>query len=307
MMTALVLTLLAGIAGAATYPTAGVCTGNDVRVRSTPNAEGTKNIVGKLNKGNTVLVFGEVFENGDLWRQVACPDGKGKAWVSGRYLELKDASSSVAYPTMGACTGDGVRVRSTPSAKGNKNIVGKLDKEETIEVFGEVSEDGETWYQVARLDGKGRAWVSGRYLELKELEPVDRMLLLIKQDFPKSPKEARARFGAPSKQESEERDGFTVTTLTWPRFECSWLDGNFLQSVEMRGPSSPGVQGGKDLSFGGIRLGDPEQKVIDVLGEPVDRGDAELSYNNEGEYQSYLTFGLRGGRVITMHYFYEFN
>ena len=295
-------------AHAAAYPTAGTCTGDNVRLRSSPNSEGTKNIVGRLNKGDAVLVFGEVFANGDMWYQAARPDGKGKAWISARYLELRDAGPAAAYPTEGTSTGDGVRLRSAPSAKGTKNVVGALNKEDTVLVFGEVFEEDNTWYEVARPDGKGRAWVNGRFLELlKGLEPVDRILLLIRHDFPKTPRAARARFGAPSRQESEERDGFNVTTLTWPRFECSWLDENFLQSVEMRGPSAPGVQGGKDLSFGGVRLGDPESKVIDILGEPESRADAELSYNNEGEYQSYINFGLKDGRVVTMHYFYEFN
>ncbi|MBQ7262621.1 MAG: hypothetical protein IJR14_02760 [Synergistaceae bacterium] len=55
-----------------------------------------------------------------------------------------DVAHAATWPTEGPSIGDGVRLRSAPSAKGTKNIVGKLDKEDTVLVFGEVFAEDET-------------------------------------------------------------------------------------------------------------------------------------------------------------------
>lgn len=215
--------------------------------------------------------------------------------------------SEAAFPAGGTCTGDGVRLRSGPGTKWAQVEERSLDRGDTTTVLGEVRTEDGLWYEVGLPGGDGRAWISGRYLEVQELGPIDRAIRqTIHMDLPLVPDEARARFGAPTKEEREEIfDGDGLLEIReWPGLRLAWIvdvEGTYLQAAEVHSGAPEGI------SLGGIRLGDGEEDVVALLGEPGQRGEGEMSYSDDAGYPTELEFGLAGGRVARMSYVYRFD
>ena len=67
------------------YPTLGLVTGNNVRLRNNPGTEGTE-IVGMVSALHLV-VLGETSVEGDRWYEVEHPTAAGTAWIFGQYLQ----------------------------------------------------------------------------------------------------------------------------------------------------------------------------------------------------------------------------
>ena len=68
-----------------TFPTLGIVSGNDVRLRDHPGVQDTK-IIGKVQNFNLLVVLAETSLAGDAWYEVEHPAKAGTAWISGRYL-----------------------------------------------------------------------------------------------------------------------------------------------------------------------------------------------------------------------------
>ena len=138
------------------------CTGNDVNVRSTP--EICNNVVWELGKGNRFEVDGQ--KNGN-WVRVNVQGTIG--WVSEKYVKHdgQPAPTPTAQPSAGwkaigtaTCTGNGVRVRSTPDASRTDNIIRELGKGNRFEIDGQTQNG---FYHVKIENTTG--WISGNYVK----------------------------------------------------------------------------------------------------------------------------------------------
>lgn len=116
------------------------CGGNGVRVRSTPTDNTSSNIMGKLNKGQRFEVDNK---KSGPWVHVKVT-GIGIGYMHEDYVVYDNAKTETSKPVTSGwnaigtavCTGNGVRVRSTPTASTSSNILGKLYKNNRFEIDG---------------------------------------------------------------------------------------------------------------------------------------------------------------------------
>lgn len=139
------------------------CMGNRVRVRSSATFE--NNVVEWLDKGNRFEVDGQ--KSGEF---VHVKVRGTVGWMFGQYVKY-DTASAPSKPSGGwkatgtaTCTGDGVRVRSTPDAGRSDNIQGSLGKGNRFEIDGQT-QNGFHHIKVA-LNGKSViGWISSQYVK----------------------------------------------------------------------------------------------------------------------------------------------
>ncbi|MFC2594433.1 MAG: hypothetical protein ACFNW0_05110, partial [Fretibacterium sp.] len=116
------------------------------------------------------------------------------------------------------------------------------------------------------------------------------------RSFGYTPERARAIFGKPQKETKKkvyiEMAGEKLwdETLIYPTHEAHYL-GGYLTSVTVREGTMP---------FGEIRIGDPAEKLAEVLGNPGDKTDERWSYDLPT--LEYLTFEVGNGHVAAMIY-----
>lgn len=117
-----------------------ICGGNGVRVRSTPTDSTSSNIMGKLNKGQRFEVDSK---KSGPWVHVKVA-GIGIGYMHEDYVVYDNAKTETSKPATSGwgaigtavCTGNGVRVRSTPNSNSDSNILGKLYKNNRFEIDG---------------------------------------------------------------------------------------------------------------------------------------------------------------------------
>lgn len=210
------------------------------------------------------------------------------------------AEAEEQYPTFGMCTGENVRLREAPDTSTNSNITGRLNDLDRFVVVGETAVDGAVWYEVEHPDKKGTAWVFGKYVDTYKGDglgtPAFAMQVRIAQSFGLTPARARVIFGAP-KEKKEEKFWFEPgamdmvrVVLTYPTHRAEYLDGT-LQRVDVTTGTMP---------FGEIRIGDPETKLHDLLGDP--NGEDEDGQFWEIDPMNVLYFKVKGGRVASMSF-----
>ena len=202
------------------------------------------------------------------------------------------------YPTLGLCTGNGVRLRSEPSTKDVSNITGRVNDFDQLILLGETSVDGETWYRVEHPTRRGAAWIFGKYVEPYRGDaagtPAHDMAIQVRMAFGLTPEKARALLGKPKKETKRKfhfdpaNADYLEVILEYPAFRLRYLQGR-LRHVE--------VSGGK-ASFGEIRVGDRMEKVREALGVPSSEGNEGWSY--EVTPIEELLFEERDGRVFRM-------
>ena len=132
------------------------CGGNDVRVRSTP--ELGNNVIRLLNQGQRFEVNG-VVQNG--WVQVNVQGDIG--WMYEQYVIYDKTSSGPSVwnaVNTATCTGNGVRVRSTPDTSRKDNIIRALDKGQRFEIDGQK----QNGFHHIRVEGTV-AWISSQYVK----------------------------------------------------------------------------------------------------------------------------------------------
>lgn len=202
------------------------------------------------------------------------------------------------YPTIVACTGTGVRLRADPST--TSRILGKADEGDWFIAVGETAVDGDVWYEVEHPTQKGTAWIFGKYVEeyLDESmrTPAFYTVVRVRQSFGNSPAKARVLFGKPRKEtkrmfyvEMARRD-FSEEVLVYSTHEARYVEGTLAEVVIREGT----------LPFGELRIGDPADKLIELLGEPQERGGDGWLY--EVSPVEVLQFGVENGRVVTMRF-----
>ena len=212
------------------------------------------------------------------------------------------ACGAGAYPTILRCTGTGVRLRAEPDT--TSDILDKADVGDRFVAVGETSVDGSVWYEVELSAAKGTAWIFGKYAEeyLEESERTPSVYAAVStavricRSFGYTPERARAIFGKPQKETKKkvyiEMAGEKLwdETLIYPTHEAHYL-GGYLTSVTVREGTMP---------FGEIRIGDPAEKLAEVLGNPGDKTDERWSYDLPT--LEYLTFEVGNGHVAAMIY-----
>ena len=212
------------------------------------------------------------------------------------------ACGAGAYPTILRCTGTGVRLRAEPDT--TSDILDKADVGDRFIAVGETSVDGSVWYEVELSAAKGTAWIFGKYAEeyLDESERTPSVYAAVStavricRSFGYTPERARAIFGKPQKETKKkvyiEMAGEKLwdETLIYPTHEAHYL-GGYLTSVTVREGTMP---------FGEIRIGDPAEKLAEVLGNPGDKTDERWSYDLPT--LEYLTFEVGNGHVAAMIY-----
>ena len=212
------------------------------------------------------------------------------------------ACGAGAYPTILRCTGTGVRLRAEPDT--TSDILDKADVGDRFIAVGETSVDGSVWYEVELSAAKGTAWIFGKYAEeyLEESERTPSIYAAVStavricRSFGYTPERARAIFGKPQKETKKkvyiEMAGEKLwdETLIYPTHEAHYL-GGYLTSVTVREGTMP---------FGEIRIGDPAEKLAEVLGNPGDKTDERWSYDLPT--LEYLTFEVGNGHVAAMIY-----
>lgn len=203
------------------------------------------------------------------------------------------------YPTLGMCTGSSVRIREEPDT--DSRIVGKLDDYDQFVLLGETSVEGDTWYEIDNPTGAGTAWVFGKYVDTYKGDALETpgfaMQVAVIRSFGIAPAKARAIFGKPSK-ETMEKFHFDPANRDMIRRELSWSTHNaeYVDDRLCRVRVTKGI-----MPFGNIRIGDPESKVRDLLGDPSgDDPDEGLSWEIDPIH--FLYFKIQNGCVTSMTY-----
>lgn len=139
------------------------CTGNGVYYRPRPTMNCTP--YGQLGKGNRFEVDEQ---EKDGWIHAKVQDTI--CWISKTYVQYDDQPNPTPpaplkpsgwNPTGTAtCSGNGVRVRSTPDVSGSGNIIRKLDNGNRFEIDGQ-KQDG---FHHIKVEGTV-AWISSKYVK----------------------------------------------------------------------------------------------------------------------------------------------
>lgn len=144
------------------------CSGNDVNVRSGPGTGYAP--YGQLDRGNRFEVDGQ--KSGSWVRVKAVVNGQERiGWMSEQYVTYDTASQAQSKPSTGwqatgtaTCTGNGVRVRSTPDSSRSDNILGSLGVGNRFEIDGQT-QNGFHHIKVS-LNGKSViGWISSQYVK----------------------------------------------------------------------------------------------------------------------------------------------
>ena len=138
------------------------CTGSSVRVRSAAVFE--NNIILWLDKGNRFEVDGQ--KSGEFVHVNAAGI---IGWISSQYVKY-DTPSAPSQPSGGwhavgtaTCTGNDVRVRSTPDSQNNNNILGTLDRGNRFEIDGQT-QNGFFHIKVTLNGTSITGWIFGQYV-----------------------------------------------------------------------------------------------------------------------------------------------
>lgn len=220
--------------------------------------------------------------------------------VPGSWLASSGAGQTVPeYPVPGQCTGDGVRLRAEPAAEAE--VVGHVDREDFLYILGERLVDGETWYEVDHPARPEQAWISGRYLETDRagsVSPAHALVWRVELDFGATLVKTRALFGEPLRSEidmvrveaaSQENP---AVTFVYPLHTARYVDGR-LSKVHVVA---------KGTGFGPLHVGDPAEKVTELLGAPDEERDGGLIYHGDAGPSREFLFGLKDGVVRELLY-----
>lgn len=141
-----------------------ICAGNGINYRPRPTLNCSP--IGQLGKGNRFEVDGQ--KNGN-WVHVNVQGTIG--WVSEKYVKYDGQATSTpttppkassGWKAIGTatCTGNGVRVRSTPDASRTDNIIRNIGKGNRFEIDGQMQNG---FYHIKVENTVG--WISGNYVQ----------------------------------------------------------------------------------------------------------------------------------------------
>lgn len=165
-----VMVCYAGEVQSPSFPYEGEITGNAVNIRAGfgVNYRSLK----KVDKGYRVLVKSKKGE----WLEIEIPSDC-ELWISKKYIALQPDGRT------GILTGDRVNVRTDPKLKGNVNVVGQLNRDDSVEVVGEEGD----WFKIKAPAGFS-AWVQAGYV--KAVPPPEPKVVQAPRSEPKRPEPA---------------------------------------------------------------------------------------------------------------------
>lgn len=212
------------------------------------------------------------------------------------FVFISSAAFAIDFPTLGFCTGDGVRLREGPDT--DSKIQGKVNEGNMLVLLGEIKASGSKWYKIDHPTKKGTAWIFGKYIDTGTSYKTDteayKTLVQIIKDFGVTPEKARVLFGRPKHTNRSKyffdpaQREISEEVLEYSGFTLQYIEGR-LRHVDVS----------KDnFSFGDINIGDTTSDVLEVLGEPDGKGNEGWSY--EATPRDVLLFEFRNGRVSNM-------
>ena len=197
-------------------------------------------------------------------------------------IPAMSAERFVSFPTLGVCTGSSVRYRGEPNTRGE--IWGRLELDEKVIVEGRKIVNGEVWYEISPKDAQDSAYVFGKYLvpyfdEDTQSSSAGKMIIDVLQTY--CPYRDHDYWG--------EYDGEYV----YPEVRRKFDSQGWLVRVEA-------WEANKDFGFGDIHIGDSEEKLTEILGDPDEDTGPERIYM-AGSSAS-LTFRVEDGKITRMIY-----
>ncbi|MBQ6774766.1 MAG: SH3 domain-containing protein [Synergistaceae bacterium] len=175
------------------------------------------------------------------------------------------------FPALGICTGSNVRLRNAPGT--NSKVTGRADESDRLIILGAEILDGELWLMIDNPSGKGKAYITGRYVEVIDNEsPVHKALINVRKTFGTTPAKTRILLGRPLRT-SKGNDNTYDSKFIYKGCEVDYINDKLI-NIEI-------TQRGWD--FGGIQIGDSLQKVSNALGKPYSSYDNEQGLNYEYE------------------------
>lgn len=229
-------------------------------------------------------------------------------------LACGESKIFVEYPTLGECTADRVRIRTSPDT--NAEIIGKLNEYDQIIVLREVKAKGSTWYEVDNPKGDGEAYVSGKYLtpayrQEFQRSPGAKLLTDIRLTYGATPEKMSALSGGNAKlSRIDSNTGFPFVVADFGDYRALYWDNfegrtGYLKSLEIKSGNKP---------FGNIRIGDSTDKLRRELGDPVNKSGSLWEYEiylygyHEGYVEELVDacifrFGIENGKISRMYYY----
>ncbi|MBQ7560135.1 MAG: SH3 domain-containing protein [Synergistaceae bacterium] len=215
------------------------------------------------------------------------------------FVFISSAAFAIDFPTLGFCTGDGVRLRERPDT--DSKIQGKVNDGDMLVLLGEIKASGSKWYKIDHPTKKGTAWIFGKYIETNTSYKTDteayKTLVQIIKNCGVTADKARAILGRPKRTNRRKfffdpaQREFHEEVLEYSGFTLQYIEGR-LRHVDAK----------NNFSFGDINIGDTTSEVLEVLGEPDGKGNEGWSY--EATPRDVLLFEFRGGRVSNMTFDY---
>lgn len=207
------------------------------------------------------------------------------------------ANMSEKYPTLGMCTGNGVRLRDNPWT--NSNVIGRANDMDILVLLGERKVNGDIWYAVDNPIDSGTVWISGQYIDTYKGDysdtPAFKMSLEVRMNYGIKPEKARALFGEPDKLI---KDTFFFDTAGRELREDTYEYSGFtLRYVEDR-LRHVEIFGG-DLKFGALSIGSTREELIKILGKPEENTDAENITYEVSPIEEFL-FELEDDAIVRM-------
>lgn len=229
-----------------------------------------------------------------------------------------DKRRFLVYPTMGECTGEGVRIRKSPST--NAKILDALNEYDKVIVLAAKKVKNELWYEIDNPKEEGSAYVFGKYIlpayrEEYQRNAFAKMLMDIRLTFGSTEEKNLALLGKPKKTKRGTIEPVKYVTRNFGDFSVVYVkfDGEDEDEEYPSSLKSIQVRDG-DKSFGNIKIGDSVSKVRRELGAPENESKSMLEY--EGLLYGYeeeadelvdaytVKFTIEDGEVSSM-YFYE--
>ena len=181
------------------------------------------------------------------------------------------SETDTKFPALGICTGSNVRLRNAPGT--DSKVTGRANESDRLIILGAEILDGELWLMIDNPSGKGKAYITGRYVEVIDNEsPVHKALINVRKTFGTTPAKTRILLGRPLRT-SKGNDNTYDSKFIYKGCEVDYINDKLI-NIEI-------TQRGWD--FGGIQIGDSLQKVSNALGKPYSSYDNEQGLNYEYE------------------------
>lgn len=228
-------------------------------------------------------------------------------------LARGEAKIFVEYPTLGECTADSVRIRTSPST--NAKIIGKLNEYDKIIILDKIKSGKDVWYEVDNPASNEEAYVFGKYLapayrqEFQQSQAA-KILTDIRLTYGTTPEKMLLLLGHSPKIKRWDNDGIRFLTADYGDYRALYYEGS--EEIPSRLKSLEVKNGGK--SFGKLHIGDSINKLRKELGDPENENENLWEYNFYLYGYAYGTvdelvdacifrFTLNDGKISRMYYY----